>query len=56
MDVRPGPMPIRHRTLGVAVTLTLAAGAIAGCGPSEEEVRADINAVCVALVEALAGA
>lgn len=41
MAACPGPMPMTHRVLGVAVMLTLAAGAISGCGPSEEEVRAD---------------
>lgn len=51
---RTSALPGR-RALTVAASLIIASGALAGCGPSEQEIRADLNEVCLDLVEDLSG-
>ena len=38
------PALVRNRVYGVAASLILASGVVAGCGPSQDEIRADISA------------
>jgi hypothetical protein len=47
---------LRDRVFGIAASLALVSGVVAGCGPSgpsEDEIRADIDEVCAGLVRDL---
>ena len=47
---RRGPALVRNRVAAVIASLVVVSSVIGGCGPSEEEIRADINEVCVELI------
>jgi len=47
------PGLVRERACAAVASLILASGVVAGCEPSQDEIRADINEVCVKLVEDL---
>jgi len=53
MSAHRTPALVRSRAYGVAASLILASGVVAGCGPSQDEIRADINETCVDLIEDL---
>jgi len=53
MGPRQTQVPVRGRVCGIAASLFLLSGVVAGCGPSQDEIRADINEVCVDLIRDL---
>lgn len=49
------PAQLGNRASAAVVSLILASGVVVACEPSQDEIRADINEVCVDLVEDLSG-
>ena len=55
MDTRRTPVPARDRARTIAAALLLVSSVVVGCGPSQDEIRADIDEACRGLLRDLSG-